>query len=32
MENNKLKAIIEYIGAMDYPEIFDEIQEAVEEE
>lgn len=23
-ENAKLKAIVEYIGAMDYPEIFEE--------
>ena len=23
-ENNRLKAIIDYIGALDYPEIFEE--------
>ena len=26
-ENQKLKGIIEYIGAMDYPEIFEEESE-----
>ena len=26
-ENKKLKAIIEYIGAMDYPEILEEVSD-----
>lgn len=26
-ENAKLRAIVEYIGAMDYPEILDEVEE-----
>lgn len=31
-ENNKLKAIIEYIGAMDYPEIFESAEEESSDE
>lgn len=30
-ENQKLKGIIEYIGAMDYPEILEESDESEEE-
>lgn len=25
LENRKLNAIVEYIGAMDYPEVFEEV-------
>lgn len=27
VENNRLKAIVEYIGILDYPEIFEEEEE-----